>query len=283
MRGSLATTPFVESVLLATDFSETSRKAFAHALAVALLRKTRLTLLHAGGDRSMGAWQEFPAVRETLERWALLAPGSDRAAVFRELSVSVEKIVTEEDDPVRAIADFVRDEETDLLVLATEGREGLPRWLRPSKAERAAARTKAMTLFVPQDAKGFVSLEDGTISLKRILVPFASQPNANAALIRAARAAEALGDRPVALHLLHVGDGDAPEAAVPDTDVWRVEAQVRQGEPVREIVAAARELDADLLVMATEGRHGLLDALRGSVTQRVLREAPCPLLAVPSI
>jgi nucleotide-binding universal stress UspA family protein len=33
--------------------------------------------------------------------------------------------------------------------------------------------------------------------------------------------------------------------------------------------------------MATQGHHGVLDALRGSVTERVLRRAPCPLLAVP--
>jgi nucleotide-binding universal stress UspA family protein len=34
--------------------------------------------------------------------------------------------------------------------------------------------------------------------------------------------------------------------------------------------------------MATEGRHGFLDAVRGSTTERVLREAGCPVLAVPA-
>ena len=34
--------------------------------------------------------------------------------------------------------------------------------------------------------------------------------------------------------------------------------------------------------MATEGRHGVVDALRGSVTERVVRDAPCPVLAVPA-
>jgi nucleotide-binding universal stress UspA family protein len=33
--------------------------------------------------------------------------------------------------------------------------------------------------------------------------------------------------------------------------------------------------------MPTAGRHGLVDALRGSVTERVLHEAPCPVLAIP--
>ncbi|HEX2928596.1 MAG TPA: universal stress protein [Candidatus Binatia bacterium] len=34
--------------------------------------------------------------------------------------------------------------------------------------------------------------------------------------------------------------------------------------------------------MATEGRHGFVDAVRGSVTEQVVRGAPCPVLAVPA-
>jgi nucleotide-binding universal stress UspA family protein len=48
------------------------------------------------------------------------------------------------------------------------------------------------------------------------------------------------------------------------------------------IVATADQLDVDLIVMATEGRHGFLDALRGSTTEAVLRRAGRPLLAVPA-
>jgi nucleotide-binding universal stress UspA family protein len=48
-----------------------------------------------------------------------------------------------------------------------------------------------------------------------------------------------------------------------------------------EILRAAEEVQASLIVMTTEGRHGILDALRGSVTRQVLRAAPCPVLAVP--
>lgn len=40
--------------------------------------------------------------------------------------------------------------------------------------------------------------------------------------------------------------------------------------------------EADLIVMATEGEHGIIDAMRGSVTERVVRDAPCPVLAVPA-
>jgi nucleotide-binding universal stress UspA family protein len=48
---------------------------------------------------------------------------------------------------------------------------------------------------------------------------------------------------------------------------------------IGEIAAAAR--DADLVVMPTDGRDVFLDAVRGSHTERVLREIDWPLLAVP--
>jgi nucleotide-binding universal stress UspA family protein len=45
-------------------------------------------------------------------------------------------------------------------------------------------------------------------------------------------------------------------------------------------VDAAIELDVDLIAMPTAGHHGVLDALRGSTTERVIRHAPCPVLAL---
>ena len=56
---------------------------------------------------------------------------------------------------------------------------------------------------------------------------------------------------------------------------------IRPGEPEEGILKIAEELKIDLIVMATEGRHGFIDALKGTTTERVLRGAPCPVLAVP--
>jgi acetoin utilization protein AcuB len=53
------------------------------------------------------------------------------------------------------------------------------------------------------------------------------------------------------------------------------------GEPGQAIVKAARQVEADLIVMATHGRHGLLYLFLGSVVEGVLRHAPCPVLAIP--
>ena len=130
----------MRAVLHPTDFSPASEAAFAHALAIALVRLTRLWILHAGVDHSDANWANFPAVRTTLERWGLLGPGAPRAAVYDELRVRVAKLVTQEPNPVLATLRFLEDHDPDVLVLATEGREGLPRWLRPSLAEALTRR-----------------------------------------------------------------------------------------------------------------------------------------------
>lgn len=55
---------------------------------------------------------------------------------------------------------------------------------------------------------------------------------------------------------------------------------VRPGSPASEIIAVASKLPADLIVVATHGRGGLKHAFLGSVAERIVRHAPCPVLVV---
>jgi nucleotide-binding universal stress UspA family protein len=55
---------------------------------------------------------------------------------------------------------------------------------------------------------------------------------------------------------------------------------LRKGAPWVEIVAAAEQTKADLIVMGTHGRRGVSRALLGSVAEKVVRTAPCPVLTV---
>jgi universal stress protein A len=59
-----------------------------------------------------------------------------------------------------------------------------------------------------------------------------------------------------------------------------VERRMVLGDPGEEILKIANELKADLIVMGTHGRTGLRRMVTGSVAERVLRHAPCPVLAV---
>jgi nucleotide-binding universal stress UspA family protein len=273
--------PFVHSIFHPSDFSVASENAFAHALALALMCQTTFTILHAGG--SLEDWERFPAVRTTLERWGLLEKGSPHSAVFEQLAVRVTKVNLQNRSPLRATLDYLTRYPTDLIVMATEGRQGLPRFLQPSVAERIAERSGTQTLFVPAKARGFVSLQTGQMSLHRILLPVDHHPSPLPAIEYASRIVTAIGE-PVEVHLLHVGEtAPMPAYELPEIPhcLWHTEH--RRGEVVNEVIKAAHEYDVELIMMATAGHEGILDALRGSVTQQVLRRAPCPLLAVPSL
>ena len=59
-----------------------------------------------------------------------------------------------------------------------------------------------------------------------------------------------------------------------------IEARVVEGRPAAEIVRVAKELSSELIVMGTHGRSGFDRLVLGSVTEKVLRRAPCPVLTV---
>lgn len=69
------------------------------------------------------------------------------------------------------------------------------------------------------------------------------------------------------------------QAANSITDL-SVETRLIVGAPGPSIVAAAKDCSADLIVMGTHGRTGMLRVLMGSVAEHVLRHAPCPVLSV---
>jgi nucleotide-binding universal stress UspA family protein len=273
--------PFVESVFHPSDFSEASMNAFAHALVLALVRQTELTILHVGRDYlGEDEWSKFPPVRRTLQRWGLLEAGSPRSAIFDAFEVRVKKVNLRSLAPFRAVVKYLEEHPTDVIVLATEGRAGLPRWLRPSAAEKLARRTRTHTLFVPNAARGFVSLEDGEIRLRRVLVPVDHRPDPAPAVVIASRTPALTGGEPVEIILLHVGDGEGmPAIEAPEAPACSYREERRRGDPVDGILDAAHQHDVDLIAMATSG-GSILDALGGTVTEQVLRRAPCPLLAV---
>jgi nucleotide-binding universal stress UspA family protein len=179
--------------------------------------------------------------------------------------------------------DYLDRHPTDLVVLATEGRDGVPQFLRPSVAERVLRHSGAMTLFVPEEAGGFVSDEDGTITLNKILVPVDFKPDPSEVLIRVARAAALVDEPSIEIVVLHVGEGDFPEMALPEGDGYQWRKEQSQGDVLEEILQFAEVEEVDLVAMATDGRDGLLDVFRGSWTERVVRRIGCPLLAVPAI
>ena len=138
------------------------------------------------------------------------------------------------------------------------------------------------------------------IALRRILVPTDFSETSSAALRYGVELARRFTAR---LYLLHVPEhpGEAAEAEYPigifdtmqnaahdrlghllseqETRELRPECAMRLGVPSEEIVRHAAEHEIDLIVI-THGREGMARVLLGSVAERVVRKAPCPVLTV---
>ena len=268
-----------------SDFSGASEVAFRHALKIALQSKAKLDIMHVEPQLSPAKpyWLDFPAVRGTLTRWGILPEGVQREEVVKA-GLRIRKILRSSTDPLATMLRHFGRFPPDLIVLATHQREGLNRWLHKAVAEPLARQSGAMTLFVPCTGKGFVAPNDGTVTLKRILIPVDRDPDPQTALEKALLLAQGLGCRTGELRLVHVGRrGTAPVVDPPLGRGWSYDLIVRPGDVVNEILKTEHEWRPDLMVLATQGHLDFLDALRGSTTERVLRGAHCPVLAVPAV
>jgi nucleotide-binding universal stress UspA family protein len=269
----------ISSIFHASDFSEASATAFVHALKIALVTEATLMMLHV--DPSYDAdWSDFPGVRSTLERWRLIPEGSPKSAVGR-LGIDVTKVIATSSSPVKACLDFLTKHPAQLIVLAIHQYEGNMRWLQKRVAEPVAHAAGQMTLFIPHGVPGFVSPDDGSISLHNILIPVARKPDAQPAVDAVVRMVHALQLPSGNVTLLHAGPAEEiPALQVAPNPDWNWKFKARDGEPVEVILQAAADSSADLIVMTTEGPHGFLDALRGSTSTNVLRACRCPVLSL---
>ena len=154
----------------------------------------------------------------------------------------------------------------DLIVLATHQHEGQAAWLQErSVAKPIARRSSQMTLVIPDGDTGFVSEDDGSVSLKNIVIPIAESPEAQPAVEAAARLVQRLDCPGGTFTLLHVGEvSDMPVVQCPELPGWEWKEQTRTGGIIQAIVDTAQMTQANLVVMSTDGRNGFLDARRTS-------------------
>jgi nucleotide-binding universal stress UspA family protein len=273
--------PILQHVFHPSDFSVASETAFAHALKAALLAKATLTIFHVSPDREEN-WTEFPGVRQTLERWGILPKNSPKSAV-PDLGIKVKKVIAQDKNPVKSVLKFLEHQPSDLIVLATQQDKGRVLWMEKSVAKPVARKSHEMTLFIPAGVEGFVSLQDGSVSLKNILIPVAPIPKAQPAIQAAVRIVQRLTCSTGQFTILYVGDdSEMPEVSCPELPGWEWTKMSQKGDITEVILQTARGMEADLIVMSTEGRQGFLDALRGSNSEQVLRQCTCPLLAIPT-
>jgi nucleotide-binding universal stress UspA family protein len=269
----------IRSIVHPTDFSDLSAAAFAHALRIALAARCRLHLLHVSQYDAAEALA-FPHAQRLLAQWGLSADDDPPWVIASKLGIEVDNIRLKLQEPTRAIVDFLNENESDLVVLATHGREGIAHWLQGSVAEAVFRRSAIPTLFITPASRGFVDQVSGDVKLRRALVPVDFSPPADLTVEIVRRFGWALTGHQIGVDLLHVGEKAPRVRTLSASEPTLPPVMLRSGPVVDAIVQAALEFEADIIAMPTAGHHGVLDALRGSTTERVIRHAPCPVLAL---
>jgi nucleotide-binding universal stress UspA family protein len=266
----------IRRISLATDFTPEGERAFRIALALAVFYRARLEILHVSGREQEPAWEEFPKVRDTLEAWRLLPPRSRRDEVQSQLGVKIAKLDIHSEDAASGISGYILKHMPDLLVAASNGRTGINRWLSGSVAMETLRRTGIPTLLLGPSARSFIDEGSGRINLHNILFPVAHSPPPGEA---AQQFSSMMANIPAQVYYVHVRENNGGSGPLARLFPNLMELQ---GDVVTAILRAAQDVKPGMIVMPTAGRHGFLDAFRGSVSQRILRDAPCAILALPS-
>lgn len=274
----------IRSVVLPTDFTETASVAFAYALKATIIAKAELDIIHTSSTNGGVHWHQFPSVMSLLEKWGVLEAGSPRSDVIEKLGVTVNKISAETNQYIKFTLSYIENHATDLIVIPHHSYSQKGGFFRQKSAEPIVRKSGELALFIPDNCQGFVSPETGEVSLTKILIPVDFDPDPQLAANAAMRVARAMGAENVHFQLLHVGKpGSAPKVEfLKDIEGWTIEVIELEGDPKEVITRVIQKTRPELVVMATAGHDSFLDALRGSITERVLRDSCVPLLAIPN-
>lgn len=267
-------------ILFPTDLSPAAAGALAHAAFLAESLDARLVLYHVAGipvseyaawgaGKEEEVWQRVDAAaRRELQRLAegLRAPCD---VVVRHDAPSARVLVD------LSVLDQVRRTRPGLVVMPMQSRSGFTRFFVGSVTEEVVRHAAVPVLAVRDGAKHPPSPYRSVVVATDLSAP------SRTVFPVAALLARRFGARVTAVHVA------GPDAASADPDGVRAflrpdfeEAAVRieDGPPWRAILHAAEEEGADLVAVARHGADSVSEEILGSTTDRVLRQAPCPVL-----
>lgn len=207
-----------------------------------------------------------------------------------------------EGDVATEILRLAESEEANLIAMSTHGRSGFSRIALGSVAERVLQKASLPLLLVRESLavqnqsplQHLLTPLDGSNYAEQavpVAVEMAQQTGADLTLLRVIQELDEYNKR-----LLFKSDEEAEasmrqwkalssrylEQVACDMcgDRLQVHSEILSGDPDKLICAIAESLPADLIVMSTHGRSGIARWTYGSVANKVLRSAPCPVLLV---
>lgn len=288
-------------ILVPVDFSPPSRKAVLASVQLVQRFKTKLALIYVTGPRgrtgSLGAL-EMAGLTTDPRR-----PAREKLTEFAQKEVPAEldtKLFVESGAAYREIATVAAEWNADLIILPTHGYTGLTHALLGSTAERVVRHAPCPVLVLRGREKRGEKVTFSTGKIRSIVVTTDFSENSQSALPHAIAWAREFGARLTLVYVVpetlpadvsHLGlileIKNLAKAAQPRLVEFRnrylppdlkVETLVLTGTPDHEICEAARKADADLIVMGSHGHTGFLRLMIGSVAERVVQHAPCPVL-----
>ncbi|HYK20944.1 MAG TPA: universal stress protein [Pyrinomonadaceae bacterium] len=300
--------PF-RNILFPTDFSAHAHAALKYAAGFARDGGGRVFVVNVQDAKVPANLLTLPQhiFEDQENHWLLQLRSQVKELLSDQLLYGVEaEPIFVAGDPATEIARAAVDHEIDLITVATRDRNRISRAFGGSIAEDIVAESPCAVLAVRTPQRDFVEHRGGhtQIRLNRVLLATNFRPSSAAATQLATQISSRRGAE---LHAVYViGDYfDQISAMFPEgglaaltrlrsyvqermTNLSRtggaMTTHIAEGRPYQEIVKLATSLDADLVVIGT-AVHGSLfgnNQVLGSEIERVIRNAPCPVLCVPA-
>lgn len=263
-------------LLVCTDSSPASEGAFQAALTLARACGCEVFLLQVlEVSPAMAALAPEALVSWETEVRGALADCRSRA---QNMGVDLTPVIRTAEAAYAAILEEAQRRQADLILMGRHGKTGLARLLLGSVAARTIGLSPVNVLIVPAETP---------LAWERLLIASDGSPYSQAALAEALRLARLWGSRLYGVSVARE-EGELPEAeAIVEGMLTQanalglpLETRVTVGVPDDAIVRLARELEADLIILGSHGRSGFARLLLGSVAERVIGTAPCPVLVV---
>jgi nucleotide-binding universal stress UspA family protein len=268
-----------ERILLALDDSSSSDDAEKVALTMAKDWGASLVLTSVVITNPIAEGEAYKQI-ESAERAAHNLLGRVHGEA-QALGVSAEKLILRGTDPVNEITQCAEEQHADVIVIGRNDKPGMLRKIMGPTSVKIIGAAKCSVLVVPAGADMWQH---------RILLATDGSRSSDAAGTAAAKVA-LMCKLPVSV-VSSVRPSFAPERAAEARQAAvdmqaslaarGIEADhaVLDGEPNDQILAAAKERDADLIVIGTHGRTGWQRLVVGSVAESVISATTVPVLAV---
>ncbi|MEX1138217.1 MAG: universal stress protein [Bacteroidota bacterium] len=294
----------IKRLLFPTDYSRCSDDALLRALWLAELYHADLHIVHVLLPLDydpFNAEHHLPDLARIQQQVdARMPEGAKPVQPHRFEAIAITTATVRGIAPAPAILTYAREHEIDFIVMGTHGRRGLNHLMMGSVAEEVVRMSPCPVLTVRETTAPLAPI-------RQILVPLDFSDFSCQALAAARSIAADVGATIRALHVIeevihpsfYVTGQTSLSSWYPEIEATSVkemqkladkaggpdvplEFHVKEGRATVDIVSFAKRNDIQLIVMASHGLTGIDHFLLGSVTEKVVRLAPCPVLVIKS-